>query len=143
MFFRREKETKLTFSDHVSAARSAGFTVDASLVSRRGLGCLVTEGPGGVPAIGEAGLLVHGKEVARLVHGGYQMFFVTRDGHKMAALADHLKALHAFTEDLSEALGATSMYNNGLGTICTGHLYDRVKDRDHGEPARPWEEQAV
>lgn len=139
MFFRREKETKLTFSDRLNAARSAGFTVDGTLVTRRGLGCVVTQDAEGNPEIGEAGLLVHGKEVARLVHGGYQMFFVTRDGHKMAALADHLKALHSFTEDLLEALGATSLYNNGLGTICTGHLYDRVKDRDHGAAKRPWE----
>ncbi len=139
MFFRRAKETPLTFSDRLNAARSAGFTIDGNVVSRRGLGCVVTEGEGGVPVIGEAGLLLHGKEVARLVHGGYQMFFVTRDGHKMAALADHLKALHSFTEDLTEALGATSMYNNGLGTVCTGHLYDRVKDRDHGGHKRPWE----
>jgi len=139
MFFRRDKETKLTFADRLSAARSAGFTVDGSLVSRRGVGCVVTEGEDGLPVLGEAGLLVHGKEVARLVHGGYQMFFVTRDGHKMAALADHLKALHSFTEDVTEALGATSMYNTGLGSICTGHLYDRVKDRDHGVPKRPWE----
>jgi hypothetical protein len=139
MFFRRAKEIKLTFSDRLQAVRSAGFTVDGTLVSRRGLGCQVTEGPDGEPVIGEAGLLVHGHEIARLVHGGYQMFFVTRDGHKMAALADHLKALHDFTEDLREALGATSLYNDGLGTVCTGHLYDRVKDRDHGEPKRPWE----
>jgi hypothetical protein len=139
MFFRREKPAELTFSDHLSAARNAGFSVDGNLVSRRGLACVVEEGEGGIPVIGEAGLLVHGKEIARLVHGGYQMFFVTRDGHKMAALADHLKALHSFTEDLAEALGATSHYNNGLGTICTGHLYDRVKDRDHGAAKRPWE----
>ncbi len=139
MFFRREKEIKLTFSDRLNAARSAGFTVDGTLVTRRGLGCLATEGPDGLPSLNEAGLLVHGKEIARLVHGGYQMFFVTRDGHKMAALAEHLKALHSFTEDLTEAVGATSMYNTGLGTICTGHLYDRVKGRDSGEEKRPWE----
>ena len=139
MFFRREKEIKLTFAGRLSAARSAGFTVEGTLVSRRGLGCLVTEGPDELPLLNETGLLVHGKEIARLVHGGYQMFFVTRDGHKMAALADHLKALHSFTEDLTEAMGATSMYNTGLGTICTGHLYDRVKDRDRGEEKRPWE----
>jgi hypothetical protein len=139
MFFRREKESKPSFSDKLSAARSAGFSVDGTLVSRRGLACVVTEGPDGAPEIGEAGLLLHGKEIARLVHGGYQMFFVTRDGHKHAALADHLKALHVFTEDLTEALGGTSMYNTGLGTICTGHLYDRVKDRDHGAAKRPWE----
>lgn len=139
MFFRREKAPTLTFSDHLNAARSAGFTVDGTLISRRGLGCIVTEGPDGVPVIAEAGLLLHGKDVARLVHGGYQMFFVTRDGHKHAATADHLKALHAFTEDLTEATGATSHYNNGLGTVCTGHLYDRVKDRDHGVAKRAWE----
>jgi len=139
MFFRREKETKLTFSDRLGAARAAGFTVDGNLVSRRGVGCLVSEGADGLPVIDESGLVLHGKDLARLVHGGYQMFFVTRDGHKMAALADHLKALHSFTEDLTEALGATSMYNTGLGTICTGHLYDRVKDRDHGAEKRPWE----
>src|SRR5436190_4580337 len=118
MFFRRDKETKLTFADRLSAARSAGFTVEGTLVSRRGLGCVVTEVEDGQAAIGEAGLLVHG-EVARLVHGGYQMFCVTRNGHKMAALADHLKALHEFSEDLMEALGVTSMYNTGLGTVCT------------------------
>src|SRR5687767_6198086 len=102
MFFRRDKVVKTTFSDRLNAVRNAGFTVDGSLVTRRGIGCVVTEGPDGVPVLGEAGLLVHGKEIARLVHGGYQMFFVTRDGHKMAALAEHLKALHAFTEDLTE-----------------------------------------
>ncbi|MBI2684982.1 MAG: hypothetical protein HYX27_01605 [Acidobacteria bacterium] len=139
MFFRRQKEAKLSFTDHLNAARNAGFTVDGTLVSRRGLGCVVTELEDGQAGIGEAGLLVHGNEVARLVHGGYQMFFVTRDGNKMAALADHLKALHEFTEDLSEAMGATSMYNNALGTVCTGHLYDRVQDRDHGVAKRPWE----
>lgn len=139
MFFRREKEIKLTFSDRLNAARRAGFTVDGRLVTRRGLGCLTFEGPDGLPMIEEAGLLLHGNEIARLVHGGYQMFFVTRDGHKIPALAEHLKALHAFTEDLAEAVGATSMYNTGLGTICTGHLYDRVEDRDRGVEKRPWE----
>ena len=139
MFFRREKEIKLTFSERLNAARSAGFAVDGTLVTRRGLGCRVTEGADGLPVLNETGLLVHGKEIARLVHGGYQMFFVTRDGHKMAALADHLKALHSFTEDLAAAVGSTSMYNTGLGTVCTGHLYDRVEDRDRGEEKRAWE----
>ena len=139
MFFRREKEIKLTFSDRLNAARSAGFTVEGTLVTRRGLGCRVTEGLDGLPVLGEAGLLVDGREIARLVHGGYQMFFVTRDGHKMAALAEHLKALHSFMEDLAEAVGSTSMYNTGLGTVCTGHLYDRVEDRDCGEEKRAWE----
>jgi hypothetical protein len=133
MFFRREQERELTFADRVAAARAAGFQVDGKIVSRRGIACEVVEGPNGEPEIGEVGLLVKGNEIARLVHGGYQMFFLTRDGHKMAALAEHLKALHAFTEDLQEAMSMTSYYNEGLGTICTSHLYDRVKGREgHG-----------
>src|SRR5205085_4821888 len=130
MFFRREKPVTVTFTDRLNSVRSAGFKVDGTLVTRGGLGSIVTENKEGQPEIGEAGLLVHGKEIAKLVHGGYQMFFVTPEGHKMAALADHLKAMHEFTEDLTEAMGATSMYNNSLGTICADHLYDRVKDRD-------------
>jgi hypothetical protein len=139
MFFRPEKKRELTYSDRIQGARSAGFTVDGNLVTRRGLGSVVTEGKDGQPIIGDAGLLVHNKEIARLVHGGYQMFFVTEDGHRIPALAEHLRALHDFTEDLLEAMSATSLYNNGLGTVCNGHLYDRVQDRDHGVPVRPWE----
>jgi hypothetical protein len=139
MFFRPEKKRELTFAGRVSNARSAGFKVDGNLFSRAGVGCVVTEGKDGLPVFGEAGLLVHGSEVARLVHGGYQMFLVTRDGHKYPALAEHLKALHKFTEDLTEALEATSLYNNGLGTVCTGHLYDRVEGRDHGSRKHPWD----
>jgi hypothetical protein len=40
---------------------------------------------------------------------------------------------------LKEALGLTSLYNEGLGTTSNAHLYDRVEDRDHGVPTRPWE----
>ena len=40
---------------------------------------------------------------------------------------------------LAAAVGSTSMYNTGLGTVCTGHLYDRVEDRDRGEEKRAWE----
>lgn len=130
MFFRREQERELTFADRLGAARAAGFQVDGKIVSRRGVAAEVTEGPKGEPEISEAGLLLHGKEIARLVHGGYQMFFLTRDGQKMAALAEHLKALHSFTEDLQEAMGMTSHYNEGLGSVCTSHLYDRVEGRE-------------
>jgi len=55
------------------------------------------------------------------------------------ALATYLKALHNFEEDLKEALGLTSLYNQALGTRADEHLYDRVKDRDSGGRRRPWE----
>jgi hypothetical protein len=54
-------------------------------------------------------------------------------------LADELKALHNFEEDLREGLGEDSLYNESLGTVSTFYLYDRVKDRDAGVPKRVWE----
>ena len=66
--------------------------------------------------------------------GGYQKFFRTPGGKKRPALADDLKALHDFEEDLKEAFGQTSLYNESLGTVSTLYQYDRVKDRDRGVP---------
>lgn len=142
MFFRRERQRQLTFDERTEAARKAGFEVTRSangtIISRKGLASLLKESPSGEPQPGEAGLLVHG-HIAQLVDGGYQKFFATEDGHQMPALAEHLTALHAFSEDLHEALGLISLYNTSLGSICNNHLYDRVKDRDKGVPKRPWE----
>ena len=55
------------------------------------------------------------------------------------ALAEELKAIHDFEEDLREALGMKSLYNESLGTVSTFYQYDRVKDRDRGVPKRAWE----
>ena len=73
-----------------------------------------------------------GNELGFLVNGGYQQFFVTPSGKKRAALAEQLKALHDFQEDLKEGLGIESLYNTSLGTISDQHLYDRVEQRDQG-----------
>ena len=97
---------------------------------------------GGKVTIGKAGVLV-GPEIAHLVHGGYQMFLRTPSGREVPALADQLKALHAFDEDLCEGLGLTSLYNVSLGTTCDDHLYDRVKDRDRTHALRPWEKKTA
>jgi len=77
--------------------------------------------------------------IGKLVDGGFQKFFLVPDGRKKPALASELKAIHAFEEDLREALGLVSLYNESLGTVSTQYLYDRVKDRDRGVPKRPWE----
>jgi hypothetical protein len=53
-----------------------------------------------------------------------------------------LKALQQFSEELKEALGIPSLYNESLGTVSESYHYDRVKDRDEPEverPKRPWE----
>jgi len=78
-------------------------------------------------------------EIGALTDSGFQKFFLTPSGDRRPALASELKTLHDFQEDLREALGQTSLYNESLGTVSTFYLYDRVKDRDHGVPKRAWE----
>jgi hypothetical protein len=78
---------------------------------------------------------------AELVDRGYQKFFKTPQ-LEVAATAERLQALHSFSEELKEALGYTSLYNEGLGTVSGSYQYDRVVSRDLplGErPTRPWE----
>lgn len=142
MFFRREKVKIKSLEERLSDARSQGFAVESAdggyLVTRKGCGAIVAASAEQVAAIESTGIVYHGK-LAKMVHGGYQMFFVDANGYKHPALAEHLKAVHAFREDLAEALGLTSYYNTSLGSTTAGHLYDRVKDRDAGSPSRPWE----
>ena len=143
MFFRRERPKTLTFPERIEALRQAGFTPTsqaggATRVSRSGYAIdLADDGPK-VRALGRAGIVMC-SEIGALVDGGFQKFFRTPSGKKKPALADELKALHDFEEDLKEGLGQESYYNESLGTISTLYLYDRVKDRDRGVPKRVWE----
>jgi hypothetical protein len=89
-------------------------------------------------AVGRAGIVM-GDEIGALVDGGYQKFFRAPSGKNKPALADELKAIHNFEEDLKAALGQEMLYNEALGTVSTFYLYDRVKDRDAGVPKRVWE----
>ncbi|HET7207079.1 MAG TPA: hypothetical protein VFI95_10945 [Terriglobales bacterium] len=90
------------------------------------------------------GCLVSG-EIAKLVNRGYQQFLKTSKT-EIAATADHLKSLHQFTEEMKEALGLPSLYNESLGTVSEAYQYDRIVDRDKPEskrPKRPWEKAGV
>jgi len=142
MFFRREQPTAPVFADRLQSLRSAGFTVTplAGMVRVvRGDCAIDLREEAGVPrTAGRAGILM-GDDVGSLVDGGYQKFFRTSSGRKKPALAEELKALHDFEEDLKEALGLKSLYNESLGTVSTFYLYDRVQDRDAGVPKRAWE----
>jgi hypothetical protein len=80
-------------------------------------------------------------EPAVLLDRGYQKFLKTSK-LEIAATADHLERLHRFSEELKEALGYTSLYNEGLGTVSGSYQYDRVVGRDLSEadrPVRPWQ----
>lgn len=147
MFFRREKPHQWTFQERLDNVRKFGFTVDSegagkTRVSRHGCAAVVEDTAGDRPHVNKAGVLL-GSEIAMLVNGGFQMFLRTPSGRVAPALAAQLKALHAFEEDLKEALGLVSLYNESLGTTSDQHLYDRVLDRDHDRPKRPWDEKAA
>jgi hypothetical protein len=143
MFFRREKPQEFSFDTRVNGLGALGFTSGRdgqgrTVVTRQGCGARLEDLGEGKVGVGKAGVMV-GPEIAHLVHGGYQMILRTAAGKELPALAEHLKALHAFDEDLREGLGHTSLYNLSLGTTCDGHMYDRVQDRDAHAHQKPWE----
>ena len=143
MFFRRERPRQPTFEDRLENTKKAGFAaapIDGGHLKLTRDGCAaVLENAGGQPRIvHRAGLLIGG-EIAALVDVGYQKFWQTPAGKRKPAMAAELKALHDFEEDLREALGKESLYNEALGTVSTYYLYDRLQDRDRGIPKRAWE----
>jgi len=90
------------------------------------------------------GYLING-EISKLLDEGYQKVLKTSKG-TYPATADHLKALHQFSEELKEGTGGISLYNESLGTVSESYMYDRVRGRDLPEaerPKRPWQEPAL
>lgn len=143
MFFRREKPKNPTFAERLENLRKAGFSVSnapggASRIARGEFAVDVKESGASVDIADRAGVAM-GSEIGVLVDGGYQKWFQTPGGKKRPALADDLKGLHEFEEDVKEALGQESLYNESLGTVSTFYLYDRVANRDQGVPKRAWE----
>ena len=142
MFFRRERPKTPNFAERMDATRAAGFTVTPQSgsvrVTRAGCAIDLAEDGDRVRALGRAGIAM-GAEIGALVDGGFQKFFQTPSGKKKPALAEELVALHNFEEDLREALGQQTYYNEALGTVSTYYIYDRVQDRDRGVPKRVWE----
>ena len=143
MFFRHERPKVLSFEDHLAKARAAGFTVqstcrrDAHRAQRNRLHCAA--GRRRVPRITERPGVVMGNEIGTLTDGGFQKFFRTPSGKSKPALAEELMAIQNFQEDLREALGLTSLYNEALGTVSNKYLYDRVEGRDQAPEHKPWQ----
>lgn len=136
------------YGDAVSWFRDHGFDVlEAPATSNRiflkkyNVSAAIEQAPDGSAKIfAYPGYLIGG-EISKLVDKGYQKFLKTSK-LEVPATADHLKALHDFSEELKEGTGATSLYNESLGTVSEAYVYDRVKDRDKAEaerPKRPWQ----
>ncbi len=139
-----------------------GRTYDEALAWLRDNGFDITEAPGtngrvflrkynvsaaiqktqedGVKIFAYPGYLI-GSEISKLVNRGYQQFLKTSKT-EIPASADHLKAIQSFSEELKQAVGLPSLYNESLGTVSESYHYDRIKDRDKPaveRPKRPWE----
>ena len=98
------------------------------------------DGDEGVKIFAYPGYLISG-EISKLINRGYQQVLKTSKT-EVAATADHLKSLQQFSEELKEALGLPSLYNESLGTVSEAYQYDRIVDRDKPvpeRPKRPWE----
>jgi hypothetical protein len=137
-----------TFEDAVNYLREHGFDVLEApgtsgrvFVKKYNVSAAIQKAEdGGIKIFAYPGYLI-GTEISKLVNKGYQQFLKTSKT-EVPATADHLKALHAFSEELKEALGLPSLYNESLGTVSEAYQYDRIVDRDKPAPERkkrPWE----
>lgn len=143
-----KKLTVKSYADAVSWFREHGFDVleapgtnNRVFLKKYNVSAAIEQTPdGGAKIFAYPGYLVGG-EISKLIDRGYQKFLKTSK-LEMPATADHLKAMHDFSEELKEGIGATSLYNESLGTVSEAYVYDRVKDRDKAEgerPKRPWQ----
>ena len=145
-----ETQTR-TYEEAVAWLREHGFdileapaTKDRVFVRKLNVSAALEKDGDGVRVFARPGYLV-GTEISKLIDRGYQKFLKTTKT-EVPATADHLKALHQFSEELKEATGLPSLYNESLGTVSSEYVYDRVVDRDQPEPARPkrpWEQQTA
>jgi hypothetical protein len=140
------KKKERTYDEAVAWLRDHGFDIlDAPGTSNRIFlkknncsAAIEKSAEGGVKLFAYPGYLIGG-EISKLVNRGYQQFLKTTKT-EVPATADHLKALHQFSEELKEALDMPSLYNESLGTVSENYTYDRVDGREAKErKTRPWE----
>jgi hypothetical protein len=135
-----KKITTPTFNDALATLAGKQFDVSAAKdgsgngakafqVRKYGVAAEISAAPDGTTLVlARPGWLLGG-QIARLVDKGYQKFLKTPK-LEIPATADHLRAIHEFSEELNQAAGATSLYNESLGTTSDRYVYDRVKGRE-------------
>jgi hypothetical protein len=140
MALKTKKTPPRTFNDVLALLGGQRFDVapaqdgakrapNAIQVRKYGCAAEIAPAPDGtVEIVTRPGWLLNG-EIARLLDRGYQKFLKTSK-MEIPATADHLRAIHEFTEELNEAIGATSLYNQALGTTSNVYNYDRVRGRE-------------
>ncbi len=134
-----KKTSQRSFNDVLSILGSQRFDVapaqdgakrtpNAFQVRKYGCAAEIAAAPdGSVQILARPGWVLGG-EISRLLDRGYQKFLKT-SRVEVPATADHLRAIHEFGEELNEAIGGTTLYNEALGTTSDVYNYDRVKGR--------------
>jgi hypothetical protein len=135
-----KKDTPRSFNDVLSMLGSQRFDVapaqegakrtpNAFQIRKYGCAAEIAAGPdGSVQLLARPGWLLNG-EISRLLDRGYQKFLKT-SRLEIPATADHLRAIHEFSEELKQVSGSMSLYNESLGTTSDVYQYDRVKGRE-------------
>jgi hypothetical protein len=139
-----KKQTPRSFNDVLSMLGSQRFdvapaqegakagvkrTTQAFQVRKYGCAAEIAAAPdGSVELLARPGVLLNG-EISRLLDRGYQKFLKT-SRLEIPATADHLRALHEFSEELKQVTGSMSLYNESLGTTSDVYEYDRVQGRE-------------
>ena len=144
------KPVRPTFDQCMGTLRERGFDVspfdgvpNGTLVSKYGVAAVLVPTAnlecGPATFFERPGILIRG-EIARLLDRGYQKFIKTSQ-FELPATAAQLHAIHQFQEELTQAMGGTSLYNESLGTTSDLYEYDRLRGREQDEPIgkRPWE----
>jgi hypothetical protein len=133
-----KKSSLRTFSDALEYLAGHQFDVSSSREGSatkafhiRKYGCaaeIAAASDGSTLVLARPGWLLSG-QISRIVDRGYQKFLKTPK-LEIPATADHLRAIHDFSEELKEAAGSNSLYNESLGTTSDRYVYDRVKGRE-------------
>src|ERR1700728_626932 len=101
--------------DVAPAQEGAKRVPNAVQIRKYGCAAEIAPAPDGtVEILARPGWVLNG-EISRLLDRGYQKFLKSSK-LEIPATADHLRAIHEFSEELIEAAGGTILYNEALGT---------------------------
>ena len=144
-----KKTKQLTLDEMVASLRGLQFDVQPVSgvagqyrVQKHGCGAVIAPARdgNGVAFVERPGFVL-GSEIAHLLDRGFQKFLKTKR-LEITATADHLKAIHRFSEELKEVIGSPNLYNESIGTTSDDYFYDRLKGRDKNPVPRsptPWD----
>ncbi len=141
MWPKKDTVEKLDFAGYVGRLREAGFTAEdrggGVLITKHGCGAVLEASASGEPRFAAGPGLLAGNRIAYLLDKGYQKFWQA-DNLRFPALAEQLRSLHDFDQDLRAVMGLTSLYNESLGTVSARYVYDRLEGREDPKRHKPF-----